>query len=151
MDDSFVGCVYLSVGSGRDAVGLIIYCYSCFSLHVAGFPLVSAVSPLQVDQFAWDLRFHPNRQLVAYALAGLRHGFKKYPRHSETVASLLPASLTCAVLLAMQLSLTQTIIAMLTLDLKFLGQLILYTTFMVYFPHPSVQKGMQWTSIDSLS
>ena len=47
-----------------------------FSLYIAGFPLVSAVSPLQVDQFAWELRFHPNRQLVAYVLDGLRHGFK---------------------------------------------------------------------------
>ena len=57
-------------------MGLVIYCDYCFFFSLAGFPLVSAVSSLQVDQFASDLRFHPNRQLVAYVLDGLRHGFK---------------------------------------------------------------------------
>jgi len=30
---------------------------------------------LQAEQFAWELRFHPNRQKVNFVLNGLRHGF----------------------------------------------------------------------------
>jgi len=29
-----------------------------------------------VDQFAWELRHHPNRPQVQYVLEGLRNGFK---------------------------------------------------------------------------
>ena len=43
----------------------------CISL-----PPVSAVTPLQAQQFSWDLRFHPNRQQVDFVLDGIRHGFK---------------------------------------------------------------------------
>lgn len=47
----------------------------CISI-LASLPPVSAVTPLQSEQFAWELRRHPNRQLVQFVLEGIRHGFK---------------------------------------------------------------------------
>ena len=37
---------------------------------------MSVVSPLNVSQFTLDLAGHPDRQAVAYVLAGLQHGFR---------------------------------------------------------------------------
>ena len=59
--------------------GAAIYRHWCLSYFL--FPLlvrlppVSAVTPLQAEQFAWELRLHPNRQKVNFVLEGLRHGF----------------------------------------------------------------------------
>ena len=38
-------------------------------------PPVSAVTPLLAEQFAWELRFQPDRQKVNFVLEGLPHGF----------------------------------------------------------------------------
>ena len=38
-------------------------------------PLVSAVTPLQAEQFALELRFYPDQQKVNFVLEGLCHGF----------------------------------------------------------------------------
>ena len=46
-------------------------------------PPVSAFSPLLVEQFSCDLRNHPNHQLVAFILDGLRNGFKLGFNHSQ--------------------------------------------------------------------
>ena len=45
------------------------------SLFLAQLPPVSAVTPLQADQFAWELRCHPDRQKVNFVVDGIRHGF----------------------------------------------------------------------------
>ena len=50
-------------------------------------PPVSAVSPLLVEQFFWELRNHPNPQLVAFILNGLRIGFKLGCNHSQKLKS----------------------------------------------------------------
>ena len=50
-------------------------------------PPVSAVSPLLVEQFSRDLRNHPNPQLVAFILDGLRNGFKLGFNHSQKLKS----------------------------------------------------------------
>ena len=42
----------------------------------APLPPVSAVTPLVAEQFAWELRFHPQRPQVDFVLDGIRHGFK---------------------------------------------------------------------------
>ena len=42
----------------------------------APFPPVSAVTPLVAEQFAWELRFHPQRPQVDFILDGIHHGFK---------------------------------------------------------------------------
>ena len=42
----------------------------------APLPLVSAVTPLVAEQFAWELRFHPQRPQVDFILDGIHHGFK---------------------------------------------------------------------------
>ena len=34
------------------------------------------VTPLQAQQFSWELRLHPNRQKVDFVLDGIRHGFR---------------------------------------------------------------------------
>ena len=39
-------------------------------------PPVPAVTPLQAQQFSWELWFHPNRQQVDCVLDGIHHGFK---------------------------------------------------------------------------
>lgn len=49
-------------------------CALCFFL--APLPPVSAVTPLQAEQFAWELQFHPHRPQVEFVLDGIRHGFK---------------------------------------------------------------------------
>ena len=43
---------------------------------LAILPPVSAVTPLQAEQFAWELRLHPHPQQVRFVLDGIRHGFK---------------------------------------------------------------------------
>ena len=61
---------------GFFAMGLVIYlCMLCVSFP-APLPPVSAVTPLVVEQFAWELRFHPQRPQVDFVLDGIRHGFK---------------------------------------------------------------------------
>ena len=50
-------------------------------------PPISAVSPLLVEQFSWELRNHPNPQLVAFILDGLRNGFKLGFNHSQKLKS----------------------------------------------------------------
>ena len=47
----------------------------CISI-LASLPPVSAVPPLQAQQFSWELRLHPNRQKVDFVLDGIRHGFR---------------------------------------------------------------------------
>ena len=39
-------------------------------------PMVLEITPLKVDQFAWELRHHPNQQLCNFVLDGLWNGFK---------------------------------------------------------------------------
>ena len=50
-------------------------------------PPVPAVSPLLVEQFSYELRNHPNPQLVAFILDGLRNGFKLGFNHSQKLKS----------------------------------------------------------------
>ena len=50
-------------------------CFSC-SFPLVRLPPVSAVTPLQADQFAWELRCHPDRQKVNFVVDGIRHGFR---------------------------------------------------------------------------
>ena len=58
------------------AMGLVIYlCMLCVSF-LAALPSVSAVTPLVGEQFAWELRFHPQRPQVDFVLDGIRHEFK---------------------------------------------------------------------------
>ena len=45
------------------------------SLFLVQLPSVSAVTPLQADQFAWELRCHRDRQKVNFVVDGIRHGF----------------------------------------------------------------------------
>ena len=47
-----------------------------YFLFLVPLPVVSEITPLKVDQFAWKLRHHPNRQLCNFVLDGLRNGFK---------------------------------------------------------------------------
>ena len=57
-------------------MGLVIYlCMLCVSFP-APLPPVSAVTPLVAEQFAWELRFHPQQPQVDFVLDGIRHGFK---------------------------------------------------------------------------
>ena len=57
-------------------MGLVIYlCLLCVSFS-APLPPVSAVTPLVAEQFAWELRFHPQRPQVDFVLDGIRDGFK---------------------------------------------------------------------------
>ena len=61
-----------------DLLGAAIYwdlCLLFFSLLLDRLPPVSAVTLLQAEQFAWELRFHPDRQKVNFVLEGLRYGF----------------------------------------------------------------------------
>ena len=59
--------------------GAAIYRHWCLSYFLfpplVRLPPVSAVTPLQAERFAWELRLHPNRQKVNFVLEGLRHGF----------------------------------------------------------------------------
>ena len=62
----------------------IIYCYYLPVQSVAGplspfsgfLPLGSAVTPLHVDQFALELKNHPNQPQVSFVLGGLSKGFR---------------------------------------------------------------------------
>ena len=54
---------------------MLLYDIVCF-LFIVPLPPVSEITPLKVDQFAWELRHHPNRQLCNFVLDGLRNGFK---------------------------------------------------------------------------
>ena len=47
----------------------------CISI-LASLPPVSAVTPLQAQQFSWELRLHPHWQKVDFVLDGIRHGFR---------------------------------------------------------------------------
>ena len=61
-----------------DLLGAAIYWHLCllfFSLLLVRLAPFSAVTPLQAEQFAWELRFYPNRQKVNFVLEGLHHGF----------------------------------------------------------------------------
>ena len=46
------------------------------SLFLVRLPPVSAVTPLQANQFAWELRCHPDRQKVNFVVDGIHHGFQ---------------------------------------------------------------------------
>ena len=62
---------------GFFAMGLVIYlCMLLRFSFPAPLPPVSAVTPLVAEQFAWELRFHPQRPQVDFVLDGIRHGFK---------------------------------------------------------------------------
>ena len=54
---------------------MLLYDIVCF-LFLVPLPPVSEITPLKVDQFAWELRNHPNRQLCNFVLDGLCNGFK---------------------------------------------------------------------------
>ena len=55
----------------------MISCYDivCF-LVIVSLPLVLEITTLKVEQFAWELRHHPNWQLCNFVLDGLWNGFK---------------------------------------------------------------------------
>ena len=58
-------------------MGLVIYlCMLLRFSFPAPLPPVSAVTPLVAEQFAWELRFHPQQPQVDFVLDGIRHGFK---------------------------------------------------------------------------
>ena len=57
-------------------MGLVIDSCSICVPFLAPLPPVSAVTPLQVEQFAWELRLHPHQQQVQFVVDGIRHGFK---------------------------------------------------------------------------
>ena len=57
-------------------MGLVIYLSKLCVSFPAALPSVSAVTPLVAEQFAWELRFHPQRPQVDFVLDGIRHGFK---------------------------------------------------------------------------
>ena len=50
--------------------------YPCCISILASLPPVSGVTPLQAQQFSWELRLHPNWQKVDFVLDGIRHGFR---------------------------------------------------------------------------
>ena len=54
---------------------MLLYDIVCF-LFLVPLPPVSEITPLKVDQFAWELRNHLNRQLCNFVLDGLCNGFK---------------------------------------------------------------------------
>ena len=54
---------------------MLFYDIVCF-LFIVPLPPVSEITPLKVDQFAWELRHHPNRQLCSFLLDGLLNSFK---------------------------------------------------------------------------
>ena len=80
------GLAILCSGWGREShlacVFLIwIACFHCW------LSLVSAVSPLNVDQFCQELNHRPNPQLVSFVLDGIRHGFKLGFSHRQLLRS----------------------------------------------------------------
>ena len=54
---------------------------------LALLPPVSAITPLNVDQFCRELSHQPNPQLVSSALEGIRHGFKLGFSHLQPLRS----------------------------------------------------------------
>ena len=77
----FAVCCYLVFSIFNDSTNkqffsdMLLYDIVCF-LFLVPLPPVSEITPLKVDQFAWELRNHPNRQLCNFVLDGLRNGFK---------------------------------------------------------------------------
>ena len=61
---------------GFAAMGLVIHLCMLSLSFPAPLPLVSAVTPLVAEQFAWELRFHPQWLQVDFVLNGIRHGVK---------------------------------------------------------------------------
>ena len=61
---------------GFFAMGLVIYLSMLCVSFPAALPSVSAVTPLVAEQFAWELRFHPQQPQLDFVLDGIRHGFK---------------------------------------------------------------------------
>ena len=60
-----------------DLLGAAIYWHLCllfFSILV-NLPPVSAATPLQAEQFAWEMHFHPDQQNFNFVLEGLAMGF----------------------------------------------------------------------------
>ena len=61
----------------------------CFFISPCCIPLkaslrpVLVVTPLQAEQFAWELQLHPNQPLVQFVLDGIPHGFKLGFFHSQ--------------------------------------------------------------------
>ena len=49
--------------------------------------MVSRVTPLVPDHFAWELRHHPDQQQVSYVVSGLRDGFRLGFHNSATLKS----------------------------------------------------------------
>ena len=86
----FVGASYLS-----------LYAFRYFS---APLPPVSSVTPLEAEQFAWELRLDPQRPQVNFVLDGIHHGFKLGFALSKSSSPLRRTSL---LLLSMLLSLTR--------------------------------------------
>ena len=54
---------------------MLLYDIGCFPLLVPFSPVLE-ITPLKVDQFAWELWHHANWQLCNFVLDGLRNGFK---------------------------------------------------------------------------
>ena len=78
---TFAVCCYLVLSIFNDSTNkqffyeMLLYDIVCF-LFLVPLPPVSEITPLKVDQFAWELRNHPNQQLCNFVLDGLRNGFK---------------------------------------------------------------------------
>lgn len=84
----FSPCNILALSQGGRVVFIGLSTLSVVFLYLlALLPPVSVVSPLQVDQFTWELRDHPNQQFVTFVLDGLRHGFNLGFRHSQKLKS----------------------------------------------------------------
>lgn len=47
--------------------------YLSYSCRIS---ILAVVTPLQAEQFAWEMHLHPSWQLVQFVLEGIRHGFK---------------------------------------------------------------------------
>jgi len=71
------GCTSIKgFGLGLDIMGPVIDSCSICVPFLAPLSPVSAVTPLQAEQFAWGLQLHPHQQQVQFVLDGLCHGFK---------------------------------------------------------------------------
>lgn len=62
---------------------LCLFISPCCIPLLASLPPVSAVTPLQAEQFARELRLHPNQPLVQFVLDGICHGLKQGFCHSQ--------------------------------------------------------------------